>query len=201
MVVGWAELKAFADARGLSIQYVDLGVKYALAAFDGIFALHCEINKSSDDAADFDANYKANGNKPVKQRSYNNLGEDDRFSFFGKAFSFTAIKNISTTYDFLLDQAYALKGGSFYSEDSIPGDYIKCQIVDVDNVLGYGAGFVVAEYIDKWYVYALQQIHINNEFVGVMPVSGLYFRVVYTSDASATVDSTVFFNLFTYKVK
>ena len=40
-------------------------------------------------------------------------------------------------------------GAEYYVTNSNNGDYCAFQIVDVDNILGYGAGFVVKHYIRK----------------------------------------------------
>lgn len=66
--VNWAEIKAFADARSVSVQWVDVNGRYWLKTIDGNFSLSSNIFKTSpasEDQADFEANYKANGNKAV----------------------------------------------------------------------------------------------------------------------------------------
>lgn len=62
---GWNDLKAFVDARSVSIQWLDLGGNYYLHAFDGPFELRCVLSKTlnADDVAVFEASYKAAGNK------------------------------------------------------------------------------------------------------------------------------------------
>jgi hypothetical protein len=72
ITVDWAELKAFVDARDLSIQFVELSNKYILRAFDSYFILGLELAKespASSDQADFENNYKAAGNKTLKHIS------------------------------------------------------------------------------------------------------------------------------------
>lgn len=64
MEVSWTELKSFADSRKLSIQWIDLFNRYYLSAFDGYFALQCNLLKTAgDDQTDFENNYKNAGNK------------------------------------------------------------------------------------------------------------------------------------------
>ena len=67
MTVDWDQIKSFVDLRCVSIQWVDLGDRYWLQAFDGPFSLQCFIHKEADtDAAalvDFETNYKSAGNK------------------------------------------------------------------------------------------------------------------------------------------
>lgn len=67
MVLDWAVLKSIATARSLSIQWIDLEDRYWLGVYDGIFQVHSYIHKTAEsDAtslADFEANFKATGNK------------------------------------------------------------------------------------------------------------------------------------------
>lgn len=62
--VNWTEFKQFVTNRSLSIQYVHYNDMYVLRAFDNSFGLECRIpyNNSNSDTADFEANFKANGN-------------------------------------------------------------------------------------------------------------------------------------------
>lgn len=66
MEVAWTDFKTFVDVRFLSIQWVDINQRYWLKAYDGPFILECIIRKSespSEEQADFETNYKENGNK------------------------------------------------------------------------------------------------------------------------------------------
>lgn len=70
--VSWTQLKAFVVARGLSVQWVDLDVRYWLAAFDSGLSLETFLHKTAasdaTDLADFETNFKASGNQSVIQR-------------------------------------------------------------------------------------------------------------------------------------
>jgi hypothetical protein len=70
MQVTYNVLKEFAQSRSLSIQYVDIGNKYWLVAFDGAFSLETSLDKITevDLVTDFETNYKANGNKKLDPR-------------------------------------------------------------------------------------------------------------------------------------
>lgn len=76
-------------------------------------------------------------------------------------------------------------GVQYYAKDAEVGDYVQFQVVDVDNVLGYGAGFVVEEFGDTWYVGpdALEDIRLFKSAY----VAGLYIRVKYTSTGTSAV--------------
>lgn len=68
-LVDYADLKAFAVARQLSVQYVDLTAAkaYWLAVADGQLMLECTLDKVNQaaDVADFEANLKPGGNKKI----------------------------------------------------------------------------------------------------------------------------------------
>jgi len=63
--VNWTQFKKFVADRYLSVQWVEVGANYHLKAIDGYFELECILPMGVDDAdtLDFEANYKAAGNK------------------------------------------------------------------------------------------------------------------------------------------
>lgn len=68
--VDWATLKEFVTSRGLSVQWLDFGDVYKLVALDSYFALETTVKKTDPvnaDQADFEANFKANGNKKIAE--------------------------------------------------------------------------------------------------------------------------------------
>ena len=72
--VGWSDLKAFSTARSLSIQWLLTNNVYYLSAIDGPVELSAVIPyispaPSGSDQADFETNYKSNGNKPLPIQS------------------------------------------------------------------------------------------------------------------------------------
>lgn len=67
------------------------------------------------------------------------------------------------------------------------GDYAKLQVIDIDNVLGYGAGVVLDEFVDKWYM------NSNADNQGLFETgypadiaTGLYIRIAYTNVVALT---------------
>ena len=64
----WTDFKAAADAKNISIQYIDTGSRYYLYLVDGPFALTCTLLKTDSDATDFEDNYKSNGNQSLVPR-------------------------------------------------------------------------------------------------------------------------------------
>lgn len=108
ITVDWAELKTFVDARGLSIQFVELSNKYILRAFDSYFVLGLEMSKeapASSEQTDFENNYKAAGNKTLQHSS--NLPFDakklpDGKSLYRKVHGVKKTLNGDTTFDLVI---------------------------------------------------------------------------------------------------
>lgn len=71
MNIEWTFFKQFVDSRSLSIQWIDDGTTYWLKAIDGYFTVDCILHKNdlNDSLADFETNYKANGNKKLSASS------------------------------------------------------------------------------------------------------------------------------------
>lgn len=63
--VSWSAIKEFVNKRGISLQWVDCGEFYQLAAADNFFELECSLNKNNlnDDLLDFETNYKEISNQ------------------------------------------------------------------------------------------------------------------------------------------
>ena len=71
MEITWAKLKAVVDAKSLSIQWIDIDDTYFMSVFDGPFELTCKLDKNGTETtalSEFEASYKAAGNKRVDQR-------------------------------------------------------------------------------------------------------------------------------------
>lgn len=127
MQVSWTALKQFAVARSLSIQWIDNGQVYYLAAVDGPFTLECTLNKSNanDDLVDFETNYKASGNLPLWQ--YDSDGAQIvRQKAAKKGWSFWALPIEITT---------STLSGSLYCKDSAGNDIsgTSCKIYNSNN--------------------------------------------------------------------
>lgn len=197
----WADFKAFVDSKKVPIQFVDVYNSYFLKAFQGLFELDCTIDKHSPagaDQLDFETNYKAGANKDPVQRVQETLGELP-WGHRGRGFRFLAPVNQVTTYDFLLDEAYLIKGGWFYSKGGGTSDIVEIQLVDKDNLLGAGAGFVLGNYIEDYHVIPDFPIEVEDISTAIMPLSGLYFRAIIDRTATASgSDSEIVINLKTW---
>jgi hypothetical protein len=68
--VKWADVKAFVDTRGVSVQFVEAANEYLVMAIDGAFILNCRIQKTgSAEQTDFEDNYKPSGNDKLDKKT------------------------------------------------------------------------------------------------------------------------------------
>ena len=111
--------------------------------------------------------------------------------------SFTAAANQVTTFSYTLTAATYLKGGVLYVTPGTMGDQLTVQIVDVNNVLGYGANFVVATYVNGWYVIPSLQNTIEDISVSALIPAGLCVNFLY-ANVSTTQATQVVVNLLSY---
>jgi len=89
-------------------------------------------------------------------------------------------------YDEITDvEAFLYKGSVNVNASAVRGDWIEAQVVDKDNVLGYGAGLVLGWVIRKWILSGGSEYHEINppkyDFLSSkrkIP-SGCYIRVIY----------------------
>lgn len=122
----------------------------------------------------------------------------DKVKFRGKGISFTATAGQSTSYDYKLTEARLIDGTRLILKDHAFGDYVNFQVVDVDNILGYGAGTVLDEFSDHWYVSpdTMDQREVRLPYSAEILVN-LYIRIIYTSVGNTNV--SVLCNLFAHK--
>lgn len=76
-------------------------------------------------------------------------------------------------------------GVEYYANGADNFDEITFQVVDVDNILGYGANFVVEEFGDK--VFIMPDSHVLLRFYRSKIVPNLYIRAKYTSYGATDV--------------
>lgn len=106
----------------------------------------------------------------------------NKFDYSEHAVLGTATKDSTTNIDYKVtgDNEY-VQGGQILFKNAEWGDYIKAQVVDVDNVLGYGANTVLNEYIHKRYVHPdLKKSELEVPYAGKVP-QNTYLRIVYVS--------------------
>ena len=208
MQTTWSVLKSFATSRSLSIQWVDLGTQYWMAAYDGPFNMECILNKDGgSDQIDFENNFKSAGNQtfsdssgiPItRTRAFTNT---DGFYFVGQGFSGVIPKNTTGTIDYKITQNLWLNGAQAIVKNGIWGDTCSFEVVDKDNILGYGSNVVINEFVSNWSIIEDQQDQglVILPYAAMLPAN-LYIRVVYVSTGS-TNDVQFALNLFVHAKK
>jgi len=103
------------------------------------------------------------------------------YTFLGDATSGVATKNTTTDIDYKLLDNCMMYGAEMIYRNAVDGDYVTLQIIDKDNILGYGAGTIINEWVKKWYVPSAENRWVvTSEMAGTIP-AGLYVRLKYTS--------------------
>jgi hypothetical protein len=123
----------------------------------------------------------------------------DFCKFRGQGIAFTATAGATTDYDYKFTEGRLLEVPIILVKNQAWGDYLRFQVVDVDNVIGYGAGAVLDEFATTWYMddQACTQQR-PDVWYSAEVVAGLYIRVKYTSVGIANVDVKI--NLCNHKV-
>lgn len=118
------------------------------------------------------------------------------FDFLADGVRATATKNSSTIIDYKLIDANAyISGGLILSKNAEFGDYFKIEIIDKDNVLGYGANLVLQTYIRKWYIDPDHHTELEVPYAGKPPLN-TYLRLTYTSTGTVNdVDVAVVYHM------
>jgi hypothetical protein len=111
------------------------------------------------------------------------------FRFRGASFSGIAIAEATTDIDYLLTAERWINGGILLLQNHNFNDSYVFQVVDKDNVLGYGAGVVLDEFIKDYFVdsdnQAQQQLMLDYP---ARIYAGLYLRLKYTSVGTTNVN-------------
>lgn len=122
----------------------------------------------------------------------------DSVKFRGKGITFTATAGTTTSHDYKITEGRLCSGTELILANHVFGDSVKFQVVDVDNILGYGAGTVLDEFATDWYVAPGQSMQGQT----ILPysaeiIAGLYIRLIYNSTGGTNV--SVACNLFLHK--
>lgn len=106
----------------------------------------------------------------------------DRVNFKGFGSSGTATAGQVTNIDYKLTEERLVYGGQLILDGHVFGDKVSMQVVDVDNILGYGAGLVLGSYVTDWYISPTEaaQHPLLVEYPTKI-MANLYFRLAYTS--------------------
>lgn len=214
----WTDWKSQNATKGGQYQSDDDGDTYTVWFYDGPEVHLCTIWKelvpdgvlasgysqaeNDADRADFEANYlsssngvispRANGGSTVVTQSPYAYSEE-RTRFVGHLYS---CDPGTTVHDEVTTKTIRLQGGYYWVRGATVGDRITFSVVDVNNVLGYGAGFVVAEYVKRLPVAPWDnQQEIIAPTAGNIP-TGLFLRLTYENQGSSPVNLGVTYRWF-----
>lgn len=103
----------------------------------------------------------------------------EKTRFVGVQYTFTAGQTAS--FDLQLTTNVRLQGGYYWVKDPTLNDKVSLSVVDVDDILGGGAGAVVSQYVRDMPVAPWDhQQELESPTAASIP-SGLYLRVTYES--------------------
>lgn len=195
----WADVKKFRNDRKCSLQYILLNSYYTVFAYDGPVCLHCVIPytdpcENGTDQYDFETNYKSGANKVIATGKDGLLtrtsafADSDFYRFRGVGFFDTATGGTSTSLLYKFTNPYSMNGCQILLKNQVFGDCLDFYIIDVDNVVGYGAGVVLDSFVEDWCV--------ADDVCGQSPVilpykaniiTGLYAALIYHSTGITNV--------------
>lgn len=208
--LAYTDLKALISRKNLAWQHGEQADHYRVFAVDpGGVAYEAKIYKASaaiggvDPAveaanlADFEANYKPNSNYAIGTRPYPFATPD--FDFAGEGVLAEVPAGQTVDIDYKIDPAVFpsgayVNGASILTKGAAFGDYGVAEIVDRDNVLGYGAGLVLKTYVRKWYFMENGLLDIVTPYAGLIP-PGLVIRVKATNTGAAAMKVAVNYRL------
>lgn len=101
-------------------------------------------------------------------------------NFRGAVFDLSTISDINC--DFLLSDDCVLDGMVISVLNSVFGEKISFQVVDKDNILGFGPGIVLGTFVTDWFIDPSSSKQADSESNYPAKVkAGLYLRIKYTS--------------------
>lgn len=184
MQVSWDSLKAIATSKIVPLIYVDEGARYFITLNEIGSPFFCLLNKvepASSEQVEFETSFMPLANKPLvlgtQTQPFSDAGG---FRFRGASFSGAAAPMATTDIDYRLNATRWINGGRAIVNNIGADDQITFQVVDKDNVLGYGANVVLDEFISGYYIPQDGTLEVRLAYPARI-VEGLYLRIKYTS--------------------
>ena len=120
---------------------------------------------------------------------------ESKFYFRGSGGSSAAIVGV-TNVDIKLHatESRFINGAEVWTDAGTFGDKLTFEVVDVDNILGAGAGYVVDNFGDNWQIHATIVTKAFPGYIASIP-AGLYVRMKVT----AAVACNFYYNLYLHK--
>lgn len=125
---------------------------------------------------------------------------EKKYVYYSQQFD-VVLNNGSCTFDFKIKkndevtdtEAFLYKGAITVSSQAVRGDWIEVQVIDIDNVLGFGNNVVLGWVIRKWIVSGGAEVHEINppkyDFLTSkrkIP-AGIYLRIIYHGTGTPNV--------------
>lgn len=190
----WSDFKRICiTKKNLSLQFEEWDDRIRVVGPDsnGInweITLGKKLEDGSDnpDATDFTQNIKLACNWAIGARPYAFATGD--FEFIPSAVVDTCPAGSFKVALIRIDQTMYVNGGRLVTDSNATfGDWLEVQLVDHDNLLGYGADTVLKNWIPKWYVsWKAGSETVQTPYAGLPPV-GMYLRSTYHSVGSVDV--------------
>jgi hypothetical protein len=184
--------------------WVDSSDHYMILALDGQLTRVVHLTKSSpptSDQLDFESQYMnlavieprtADGRLVITQGPYAHTEESARFV----GFRYVCPANSTTNHDELISQKIRLQGGQYWASTPTSGDTVTLSVVDKDNVLGYGAGTILVEYVKNLPLAPWEHhLEVSSPNAGTVP-AGVYLRIAYTNTGNSDVDFGVIYRWY-----
>lgn len=113
----------------------------------------------------------------------------------------TATANTTTDIDYEFTDNRLLHGMGLILKNHVDGDKLTIQVVDKNNLLGFGANTVLSQYVTDFQIVEDSQhqgnFYVPEKIVGDVPV-GMFLRFKYTS-VGTTNNVTLRVNIFLYE--
>jgi hypothetical protein len=195
ITLSYSNFKAIATQKAFDWQVVESDSSYQIWGYDGSDCYSTYIYRvdphvpgldftvEQANATDFEANYKADTNKPitpivVTQPNNNFMLQGD--AVMSEVPAGATGHNVDLPVGGAGGPSFWLGGCEYWAHGAAVGDWCEFQIVDKDDLLGYGAGTVLKQYVFRRYIPDNVVRTIKSEAPGEIP-GGLYLRVVYHS--------------------
>ncbi len=184
----WAELKTLYTDKKSVFQYDESTgspIRYKVFITEGGIVYSTLFNSNTASGSDFETNYKTHANSPLTPSAadttpYVRVTEKTvgkMMQIYG--FEFVATASDTTDYEVKWVQDVEFVGAIAKSEGAHTGDTVNMQIVDVDNILGYGSDFVVTEFGKNVPGKMIEAKCEASTTTAATVMAGLYIRIQY----------------------
>lgn len=128
----------------------------------------------------------------------NNITEFNKRAllFNGVGVSAVAIAGNSTNIDYKITDDMLITGAQVLTDISTFGDSLSFQVIDIDNIFGYGANLVINQFVSNWQMKSdsQEQINLQVNYPSKIP-AGLYLRSIYVSTGVSDVKISINYTL------